>query len=149
MSWKSETTSEDLQQWANKLHIRLNFIGFKDKLKHIKPGAYIINLQNSNQGSGTHWVGMYLSIDQHAYYFDSFGASPPEEVLKVMKYWTNNVKHIHINPYDIQNINGGFCGEYVIDFLVNITRNPTLNGFRHFLHKYKLFRLQKNKDIYI
>lgn len=40
------------------------------------PGAYIINIQSSEDGSGTHWVSLYLA-KKKAFYSDSFGLPPP------------------------------------------------------------------------
>ncbi len=150
MSWKASTTTSDLEEWAKNVHIRLNFIGHRDELNgHGKPGSYIINLQDSKDGFGTHWTAFYLSPNHHAFYFDPFGVSSPEEVLSMMKKWTKNVGNIYINPFDIQSIKQGFCGEYCIDFLAHISRAPSLNGFKHFLSRYELFRIQKNKTNYI
>lgn len=149
MSLKPLTTDEDLKDWCKKLHIPLNFIGFKDELKTapIKPGGYIVNLASSTDSSGgTHWIGFYLAPMHQAFYFDSFGAPALDEAMSVMKHWTGNMENIHINPYDIQNISQGMCGQYVIDFLANIMRQPTLNGFRGFLKKFNLFQLQKNRE---
>ena len=47
-------------------------------------GAYIINLQNSNDGNGTHWYCLYIE-NKHAMYFDSYGGPPPKEVVKFFK----------------------------------------------------------------
>ena len=148
MSFKAETTDTDLQKWAHKLNIPLVFIGFKDKLPHMpKPGTYIVNLASSTDSSGgTHWISLYLAPNRNSLYYDSFGAPPPDEVLNFARKWTTNAKKIFINPYDIQSLNSGFCGEFSIDFLANIMHNPTREGFIHFLHQYRLFRVQNIKD---
>ena len=151
---KPNTTDVDLQAMAKKLYIPLVFIGFRNELpKQPKPGAYIINLEASTEGMGSHWCGMYLAgtvFPSMAFYFDPFGAAAPEEAVQLMRRWTGKrgaQRHIYSNPYDIQNINGGFCGEYTIDFLHNIMHNPTKEGFIHFLNKYKhIIRIQKNTE---
>jgi hypothetical protein len=142
------STDSELREWARRLHIPLNFVGFRDQLSKDlpKPGGYIINLQSADEGPGTHWTGLYLAPNKLAFIFDSFGAPPVDEVLNYAKHWTNSMKHIYINPYDIQNLNGSFCGQYVLEFLAHILHQPTPESFRHFLQKYKLFRVQKNRD---
>lgn len=150
---KPNTTDVDLRAMANKLHIPLVFIGFRDELPHQpKAGAYIINLQASKDGMGSHWTSVYLwepagYQSAKAFHFDSFGSFPVEEAVHLMRRWTGNSKHIYSNPYDIQNVNGGYCGQYVIDFLKSIMHNPTKNGFLNFLNKYKHnIRIQKNTE---
>jgi hypothetical protein len=46
----------------------------------IKDGNYIINLQSSTQGDGTHWTALIIRNDT-ALYFDSFGAPPSTEII--------------------------------------------------------------------
>jgi len=148
MYTKGRTTDEELENWAKKLHVPLNFIGFKDELpKMPKAGGYIINLASSHDGSGgTHWVGAYLAPNKLAFIFDSYGAPPLDEIMDLAKQWTRNLKHIFINPYDIQDIDGNFCGQYVLNFLAHIMRDPSRDNFIKFLKQFKLFRVQKNKD---
>ena len=58
----------------------------KDKLKKIKSndGNYIINLESSNDGNGTHWLVHKIEIKDFAY-FDSYGMLPPEEIISFCK----------------------------------------------------------------
>jgi hypothetical protein len=54
----------------------------KDELVNHKPksGNYIINLESSTSGSGTHWMSMKISNKQ-CFYQDSFGVIPPKEII--------------------------------------------------------------------
>ncbi len=140
MMSKGLTTDSDLRKMAVKLHVPLVFVGFKDLLERVKPrvGAYIINLQDSDDGNGTHWTCFFLTKDKQAFYFDSYGAPPPEVALKYMSRWT---KKIYANNEIVQDPDGAFCGQYCLNFLTYMTRNPTKAGAKHFLQKFKLTRL--------
>ena len=50
----------------------------------VKDGCYIINMQSSTQGNGTHWVALYVQ-KSNAFYFDSFGALPPNDIMTFIK----------------------------------------------------------------
>ena len=152
---KPSTTDTDLRDLAAKFRVPLNFVGFRNELpKEPKAGAYIINLQASTDGMGSHWTSFYLAPGKKAFYYDSMGGLPVEEALALMKRWVNASKcgdqdrlpaDIFINPFNIQDVDSGFCGQFAIDFLKSIMHNPTKNGFLNHLHKYKLnLRVQKN-----
>lgn len=106
---------------ANKYDIPLNAVVNKDLLEHIFPeyGGYIINLQDSDAGGGTHWVAIALMANKddgnkHCVYWDSFGIDPPTAVMRFCKRWANKMI---ISEDHIQNINSGYCGQYCILFL--------------------------------
>ena len=80
----------------------------KDELVDKKPGNkfWIINMQDSKDGNGTHWVLVYdcekgsRGPSKRCIYFDSYGISPPEEIKEFMRKsksrWftqTLNIKH--------------------------------------------------------
>jgi hypothetical protein len=113
------TTNIQLQKYADKLNIPLNGIYYKDRLKYINPldGAYIINLGDSNQG-GTHWVSLYLD-NNNGLYFDSFGVPPPLAIEEFYKRYSK--KPLIIANKQIQNINGGYCGQYNIHLLYSLS----------------------------
>ena len=115
-----------------------------------KEGNYIINLQDSDKGNGTHWVGLVV-YPKEAYYYDSFGISPPKEVLEFIDVKSNDKKHggkykngkreLYVSTKQIQNIYGGYCGQYVSDFL-NYMNNENqnknrLNRFKQYLNLWK------------
>jgi len=51
-----------LEEICKKKGIPLNGVYMKDELAEIQPqeGNYIINLQSSYQGSGTHWLALII-----------------------------------------------------------------------------------------
>src|SRR6185436_20747638 len=92
MSLPNKTTSDvQLFKWCNK-HVD----GFVDVINrkeifyytNMKPGqSLIINLDPDYKRSGTHWVALRVSSESPylVFYKDSFGAPPPEDVIKAAK----------------------------------------------------------------
>ena len=113
----SQTTVSQLRKMADRLRIPLRAVITKDMLKHITPevGGYIINLQSSTDGNGSHWCALYLDKDKTPTYMDTFGVDEPLDVIDFVKRFTN--KPIIRNKHQIQNINSGGCGQYSILFL--------------------------------
>ena len=63
--------------------ILFNGVYSKNKLPtHLKSGYYIINMQNQNDGQGTHWVVMKYNDNDEIIYCDSMGLYPPVEVMQ-------------------------------------------------------------------
>ena len=79
--------------------INLKGVYAKDKLPTICQGKFVINLQSSTDGNGTHWVALKTD-GKKGTYFDSFGQPPPVEVLAVCPDLEHNtaVPHPHARP---------------------------------------------------
>jgi len=75
-----------------------------------KHEATIVNL-DSDKNDGTHWTMLYnRPIDtKNVYYFDSYGAPPPNEVEK---YLRTSGKKIQYNSSQLQNILSTMCGYF-------------------------------------
>ncbi len=100
-------TDEDLFKLAISYDIDLIDVVMKDKLDIMYPfpGFYIINLQSSSQGNGTHWVALIIAKGV-SYYFDSFGASPPLEIRRFIASCLNpNLSVLIIGLYKILILN--------------------------------------------
>jgi hypothetical protein len=110
-----------LQQICSKHKIPLNGIFMKDQLDEIEPqtGNYIINLQSSTQGSGTHWLNLILH-ESAIYYQDSFGVIYPVEVMKFIhrfkKEYDHDIKVGH-NRRQIQDLKSDRCGWFCLGLL--------------------------------
>ena len=51
----------DLERLADFYHLPLVTIEMKDELpSKVKEGCYIINLQSSTAGQGTHWLSLFI-----------------------------------------------------------------------------------------
>lgn len=143
------TSDDQLEEKARDMGIKLNSITNKDNMpSHTRPGAYIINMQDSLNTNhipnpGTHWTGLWIE-NNHAIYFDPFGLSPPANV------------QLFIQRYDplysvqqVQNERSGWCGYYVLLFLWFMSYKKRLTARKRidaFLHLFNLNPI-KNLDI--
>lgn len=119
----SLTTNEELINLAKKFNIPLNAVVSKDHLYDMFPqkGGYIVNMEDSDAGNGTHWVCIWFNgPGDIPLYFDSFGIDPPMAVIDFMKKWHNKCI---FSTKEIQNINSGFCGQYCLYFLHQMSKN--------------------------
>ena len=71
----------DLEDMAEKDRLDLIGVFNKDMLpKERVMGSYIINLQDYEDGNGTHWVAFKIFDNKKCCYFDSFGFPMPKEI---------------------------------------------------------------------
>ena len=129
-----------IKQIINKHQIKINGIYMKDKLPHkLKYGFYVINLQSSNEGNGSHWTGLYYHPHM-SIYFDSFGKKPPQEV-------ENRIGKYIYNHNDLQYINDTSCGYFCIAFIIFLyDKQDKYNWFQTFLNIFSK-DLKKNNSI--
>ena len=102
----------------------------KDQLPDkLERGSYIINLQSSKEGNGTHWVCLYYTPN-FSYYYDSFGFVAPLEVQKkIIPYMYNDL--------EIQDIDSTACGFYCVAFVLYL--NKKMNIEKAFMEFINLF----------
>ena len=106
----------DLERLAEFYNLPLVAITMKDELPAtVKDGCYIINLQSSTDGQGTHWLGLFIHKN-NAYYFDSYGAPPSVEIMKFVK--KRKGCHMYYNNFIIQDLKSQNCGWYTLAFLL-------------------------------
>ena len=91
---------------------------------------YVVNMQDSGDGHGTHWVCLKTGIPLT--YFDSFGFPPPVEIMEQAKHG------ILYNKHEIQTINSTACGFFCVaciwsDSDHNMVSN---NHFNRFINKF-------------
>lgn len=121
------TSDSELRSLAKYYKISLNAVVMKDQLKHYKPnkGNYIINLQSSNVGFGTHWVCMVID-DHDILHYDSFGGSETIEqdsfVASIRKG-----KRFAQNKWICQDLDSELCGYYVLGMFMYIKSHPSDN----------------------
>ena len=76
-----------------------NGVFSRNNLPKLKKGAYVINLDHS-ENTGTHWIVIFVKKDE-VIYFDSFGVEYiPEEIMERIKN-----KNIKISIFRIQDNN--------------------------------------------
>jgi hypothetical protein len=96
----------------------------KDELPvKIKDGNYIINLQSSTQGNGTHWTALIIRNDT-ALYFDSFGAPPSTEIIDFVKKRKNI--HLAFNNEIIQDLKSSNCGYYCLALILYVKHHSSI-----------------------
>jgi len=96
---------------CKKLKINLNGVYSKDDYENInlENGFYIINLQDSTDGNGTHWT-VLSKYNYDNLYFDSYGFPAPEIIENILNdtYLWNDIQLQHLDS----NACGWFCIVY-------------------------------------
>ena len=132
-------SNNDIDEILKNYNIKYNGIYSKDRLPNkLLNGFYIINMQSSKAGNGTHWISLYKINDGYSLYFDAFGFPAPEEIIHKLHAYDYNHK-------DIQNINSSSCGYYCIAFVkfMNSHSNNPKKAFDTFV---SLFSNDTNKN---
>lgn len=121
---------------------KLNYIGSvsKDKLMtYVLPKirsstSFIVNLQNSEDGSGTHWVMCYyikLNDRQIIYYFDPMGQIYPMAVDEFAEYMSKLFNEIETkliySPVDIQKYGSASCGWWCAIMIIGLSAIKNMN----------------------
>jgi len=120
LSHDNGLTNKDILEIMYHLKLPFNGVFSKDKLKNLKNGNYIINMENEKDGHGSHWCAFTYN-NGNITYFDSFGLYPPIEVMQQAK------GEIIYNSKQIQDMTSTCCGWYCIGFIKNNCKNPTMN----------------------
>lgn len=81
----------------------------KDDLINMKPDNkfWVINI-----GESTHWIGVIDFDSKYCYYYDSYGLSPPDEIIKFMSK-SNKNKQLYYQNIEHQTLQSDLCGEFV------------------------------------
>jgi len=113
----------------------------KDQLPNelIKDKFYIVNLQDHDEGDGTHWTEFYYNHPSTSIYFDSYGFIASRDVQKRITPYIFNDK-------DIQDFNSSACGFYCIAF-IKFFHNKTDKEqmYKTFLKLFKLETIKNDK----
>ena len=132
-------SSKDLEQLVKQYKIN-NFNGIfsKDLVPDIlKKGWYIINLEDHDEGNGTHWTCFKITDDAVNIYFDSFNFVAPKLVdEKIMPYIYNDKQ--------IQDITSSACGWYCIACMNFVEKHNSISDYLAFKDYVNAF--SKNQD---
>ena len=113
----------------------------KDQLPNelIKDKFYIVNLQDHDEGGGTHWTAFYYNYPSTSIYFDSYGFIAPRDVQKRITPYIFNDK-------DIQDFNSSACGFYCIAFIKFLhDKTDKEQMYKTFLKLFKLETIKNDK----
>lgn len=130
----------DIVNILERNNIFLVYIGYKDMLvdSKLQSGCYIINMADSDDGTGgTHWTAMM--IEKHnVVYFDPLGTPPPSIVKQYVRSIDDDVLY---NQKKIQNEVSAICGWYVILFIYYMTnmKKQEQNIYKRFKNFLNLF----------
>lgn len=128
-------TNFDIEELSNRLDLPLIGIVNKDRLETLPKtlGSYYINMQNYDDGDGTHWVYARLYCDDDrdsdneeeyrlvkCLYFDPFGLDMPKEVEE----YFGEFKPIAYSKKQIQNVKSTQCGWYCVACDYELTHRP-------------------------
>ena len=118
----------DIDEILKNYKINYNGVFSKNELPNKLPvGFYVINMQSSDKGTGTHWIALYKINDGYSQFFDAFGFVPPLEI-------ENKLHKYDYNDRDIQDINSSSCGYYCIAFIKFMNGKSDLKkSFRTFI----------------
>jgi hypothetical protein len=98
-----------IQDFENDLDLPFVGVFSKDRLPiERRAGDYYINLQNYDDGDGTHWTFFKIFDNGKAIYFDSFGVYMPEPVRDFLKPFAP----VAVNNRQIQDLNAETCGHF-------------------------------------
>jgi hypothetical protein len=128
-------TNFDLEDMAEKDRLDLIGVFSKNLLpKERVMGSYIVNLQDYEDGDGTHWVCFKIFDNKKCCYFDSFGAPMPIEINKfLMPFKPVAQNHRHIQ--DIKSIKCGyFCLAFIKYFDDFNTKNDVYEAYDDWLN---------------
>ena len=122
-----------------KLDYHFGGIHSKDLLPKelIREKFYIVNLQDHDEGSGTHWTVFYYNKPLTSIYFDSYGFIAPLDV-------ENSIKPYIYNNAEIQDFDASSCGYFCIAFIKFLhNKENKQEAYKTFL---KLFNQQTVKN---
>ena len=102
----------------------------KNQLATKRPGGkfYVINMENSNAGSGTHWVCVFDCLPTVSIYYDPFGVDPPPDISKFMK---RSGKKTLYSTDDFQELTSENCGRFVALFINKMLAHQKLGLTDH------------------
>ena len=113
----------------------------KDQLPNelIKDKFYIVNLQDHDEGNGSHWVSFYYNYPSTSIYFDSYGFIAPRDVQK-------RITPYIFNDAEIQDFNSSACGFYCIAFIKFLhDKTDKVQMYKTFLKLFKLDTIKNDK----
>jgi len=132
-------SSKDLEQLVKQYGItNFNGIFSKDLLPPtLLKGWYIINLENHDEGNGTHWTCFKITDEKANLYFDSFNFVAPKFVEEKIKPYIYNDKQI-------QDLTSSACGWYCIACINFVEKHNVVGDYLAFKDFVNVF--SKNQD---
>lgn len=127
-----------------KLDYHFGGVFSKDQLPKelIREKFYIVNLQDHDEGSGTHWTVFYYNKPLTSIYFDSYGFIAPLDV-------ENSIKPYIYNNAEIQDFDSSACGYFCIAFIKFLhNKDNKQEAYKTFLKLFKQQTLKNDKILH-
>ena len=100
---------------------------------------YIVNMQDHDEGNGTHWVVFYYNNPLTSIYFDSFGFVAPLQV-------ENRITPYIFNDAEVQDYNSSACGYFCIAFIKFLhNKQDKQEAYKAFLQLFKNETVKNDK----
>ena len=108
----------------------------------IREKFYIVNLQDHDEGSGTHWTVFYYNKPLTSIYFDSYGFIAPLDVQ-------DKIKPYIFNDKDVQDFDSSACGYFCISFIKFLHKKEKKHeAYKTFLQLFKLQTFKNDRILY-
>ena len=141
----NELSNFDLINIINKFKLDYCFGGVysKDQMPELQRDKfYIINLQDHDEGNGTHWTVFYYNKPLESIYFDSYGFIAPIDV-------EDKIKPYIFNDADIQDMDSSACGYFCVAFIKFLhNKINKKEAYKAFLSLYKHHPSKNDKILY-
>ena len=136
----------DIEQISEHYGFALNAIVMKDEMKTLSPknGNYIVNLESSSMGDGTHWMALIIR-GKKSFYLDPFGVLPPTEIIDFCR--RIHKSHLAYSEFEIQNIKAETCGFYACGLLIYLYDNPNKDLYlacSEYIHQFSYNTIKNN-----
>ena len=121
VSQKNVLSNFEMMKILKHQRVKFNGVYMKNELPtKLKRGSYIINLQSSTEGNGTHWSCFYYDKKQ-SYYFDSYGFIAPLEVH-------NKIIPYYYSDSEFQDMKSTACGFYCLASVIFMEKSRDKKG---------------------
>ena len=136
--------AKDDSTWGKCIVNELCKLDLQDSKKRGKTKIGIIFNLDPHDKPGSHWVCAFIDLEKEtAYYFDSYGYEPPDEIERLLKRCKDQgCKHVYFNDIRHQR-KGSECGMYCLYVIIcllngkdftnickNVVDDDTMNSFR-------------------
>ena len=128
-------TNFDLEDLSAHYNVPIVGVFMKDQLPKIpRNGNYIINLQSSTQGNGTHFTCLKIQDDE-AMFYDPFGAVPVTEIRDFVRK-SKKIKHLAFNNWIIQDLHSSNCGYFCFSFLMYVNPKHVFESANSYINRF-------------
>ena len=135
----------ELTEICDNLKIKLNGIYARNQNFNLQNGNYIINLDDY-RNSGTHWT-CFIKDKKNIYYFDSYGAYPPLEIINLCDKYNLNLFY---NKDDIQEFKSILCGFFCVGLFHYLKdKKNIIDSINNYLNLFNKKNTKQNDKIII